>query len=239
MRRVWVGGLCSVLLCVVLHVLFSNACWVELVLSFIMCLCRYLWFNSCITSNIGLWVSMYVSCICNPYLLRLYTHMVFLQCITMFSFFSIFTTFIMLVILPYSCPVFHIWFEYLGISPICPPPPPISNEVTNSERSVWCDRFFMAFYKVLFPSVQFHSTDGASGRHNIVTQILHLILCAVFMDLVCWQGLLHTLFTSISILVSGMWMPYRNFYVYFPVISLRHSLVSGIYVTVVILTWVV
>jgi hypothetical protein len=34
--------------------------------------------------------------------------------------------------------------------------PLISNEVTNSQkRSVGCDRFFMGFYMVLVPSVQF------------------------------------------------------------------------------------
>jgi hypothetical protein len=63
----------------------------------------------------------------------------------------------------------------LGISPIRIPL--ISNEVTNSQRrSVWCDRFFMGFYKVLVWVFRFYSTDGASSRHNIVSQILHLII---------------------------------------------------------------
>jgi hypothetical protein len=46
--------LCPLLLCVVPLVLFSNACWVGLVLSFIMCMCHYQVFNSCTISNIGL-----------------------------------------------------------------------------------------------------------------------------------------------------------------------------------------
>jgi hypothetical protein len=44
--RVCVGGLCPLLLCFVLRLLFSNACWVGLVLPFIMCLSRNLLFNS-------------------------------------------------------------------------------------------------------------------------------------------------------------------------------------------------
>jgi hypothetical protein len=33
----------------------------------------------------------------------------------------------------------------------------------------------------------------------------------VFMDLVCWLGLLHNISTSFSILVSGLCMLYNNF----------------------------
>jgi hypothetical protein len=41
---------CSVVLCV----LYTNACWAELILSSITCMYRYLVFNSCNTSNNGL-----------------------------------------------------------------------------------------------------------------------------------------------------------------------------------------
>jgi hypothetical protein len=37
-----------------------SECWVGLVPLFIMCFGRYLLLKSCITLNIGLWVSMYV-----------------------------------------------------------------------------------------------------------------------------------------------------------------------------------
>jgi hypothetical protein len=58
----------------------------------------------------------------------------------------------------------------LDISPIWIPL--ISYELINSQgRSVWSDRFFMGFYKVLVPSVQFfYSKDGTSGRHLMVSQ---------------------------------------------------------------------
>jgi hypothetical protein len=78
----------------------------------------------------------------------------------------------------------------------------------------------------------FYSTDGARGRHKMVSEILRLILCIGFLGF----GLLHKIFTSLSILVSGMC---TVFIVYFPVISLQRSLVSGIYIAVVILRWVV
>jgi hypothetical protein len=78
----------------------------------------------------------------------------------------------------------------------------------------------------------FYSTDGTSGRHKMVSQILHLILCIDFHGL----GLLHKIFTSLSLLVSDLC---TVFVVHVPVFSLRQNLVSSIYVPVVILTWVV
>jgi hypothetical protein len=62
-------------------------------------------------SNIGLCVSMYVSFICNLFLLilcMLYRSNVFMC----FPFFSVFMTSIVSVIFPYVCPVFNMWFEY-------------------------------------------------------------------------------------------------------------------------------
>jgi hypothetical protein len=50
----------------------SMLLWVGLVILFMMCFCCYLLFNSCITSNIELWVSMYVSFICSLSLLILH-----------------------------------------------------------------------------------------------------------------------------------------------------------------------
>jgi hypothetical protein len=85
--------------------------WVGLVLLFIVCFCRYLSFISCITSNIGLWVSMYVSFICSPSILVLYIWY-FSSVFRCLPFFSVFKTFIMSTILPYVCPVFSMWFEY-------------------------------------------------------------------------------------------------------------------------------
>jgi hypothetical protein len=62
------------------------------------------------------------------------------------------------------------------------------------------------------PSVQFCSTDGASCGHEMISQHSQI----------------------------NPYMLHHNFYcTLFPVISLRQSLVSGIYIAVVILTWVV
>jgi hypothetical protein len=43
--------------------------------------------------------------------------------------------------------------------------PLISNEVSKSQgKLAWSDIFFIGFYKILGPGVQFYSTDGASDR---------------------------------------------------------------------------
>jgi hypothetical protein len=69
----------------------------------------------------------------------------------------------------------------LDISPIWIPL--ISNKVNNSQgRSVGSDRFFMGLCKILVLGFSFYSTDGTSGRQNMVTrqEILQLILCFGF-----------------------------------------------------------
>jgi hypothetical protein len=45
---------------------------------------------------------------------------------------------------------------------------------------------------------------GAKWFHKI----LHLILCLLFMNSVCWLGLLHKIFTALFVLVSGLYMLY-------------------------------
>jgi hypothetical protein len=62
----------------------------------------------------------------------------------------------------------------------------------------------------------FYSTDFASGSHKMVSQTLHLILCIGFHWL-CRLGLLHKIFTSLSTLVSDLYMLCQNFIAYFPV----------------------
>jgi hypothetical protein len=73
---------------------------------------------SCVTSNIGLWVSMCVSFIFNPSLLVLYTWY-FSNVFRWFHCFSIFTTFIASVILPYAWPMFNIRLEYPELPLLC------------------------------------------------------------------------------------------------------------------------
>jgi hypothetical protein len=75
-----------------------------------MFICHYLVFSSCITSNIALYVSLYVLFIVVP--LYLFIYMLFLYCVQMFFFFSVFKTFIVLVMLPYAYLVFNIIFEH-------------------------------------------------------------------------------------------------------------------------------
>jgi hypothetical protein len=58
---------------------------------------------------------------------------------------------------------------------------------------------------------RFYSTYGASNRQKLVSQLLHLILCTGFHDL----GLLHKMFTSLSVLLSGLCMLYHKFYYIF------------------------
>jgi hypothetical protein len=118
----------------------------------------------------------------------------------------------------------------LDISPIWIPL--ISTEVTNSHRSVWCDRFC----KILVSRVQFYSTDGTSGRQKMVSQ--HSPFNPTHWFSWTW-GFLHKIFISLSILISCLYMFYHIFIAYFPVISLRQSLVSSSYVALVILTWIV
>jgi hypothetical protein len=72
--------------------------------------------------------------------------------------------------------------------------------MTNSS---WVRLYFWAF--------SFYSIYGISGRHNIFPQILHLMLWNGFMELDCWLHFLYKMFTSISILVSGLCMVYHNF----------------------------
>jgi hypothetical protein len=66
-------------------------------------------------------------------------------------------------------------------------------------------------------------------------RILHLILRIGFHGL----SSLHKLFTSLSILVLGLCMLYHNLYCVFSYHLPSISLVSGIYIAVIILTWVV
>jgi hypothetical protein len=73
--------------------------------------CFYLLSISCNISNIGLRVSMYVSFICNLFLLILcmwYRSNVFIC----YTFLSVFMTSIVSVIFPYVYLVFSMWFEY-------------------------------------------------------------------------------------------------------------------------------
>jgi hypothetical protein len=80
--------------------------------SSIIWFCRSLLYTSCIISNIGLWVSMYVSFICNPSLLILYIYIyIYPVCSGAFLFSPLFKTFVVLVIFPYVCPVFNICFK--------------------------------------------------------------------------------------------------------------------------------
>jgi hypothetical protein len=73
---------------------------------------------------------------------------------------------------------------------------------------------------------------------RMVSQVLHLILCVGFHEL----GLLARFVAKKKIAsvsefhVCACFI--TIFIAYFLVISLRHSLVSGIYIAVVILTWV-
>jgi hypothetical protein len=113
--------------------------------------------------------------------------------------------------------------------------PLISNEVSNSKgTSVWSDRFFMGFCKILVPGFSFYSRDGASGRQKMVWhEILQLMLCVGFHGL----GLLHRIFDSFSVLFSGLCMLHDNFYCtlscYLP---LTKPDLGYIYIAVVILT---
>jgi hypothetical protein len=55
---------------------------------------------------------------------------------------------------------------------------------------------------------------GPSERANLNHWTLYVSITTalVFMDLVCWLGLLHKISTSFSILVLGLCMPYYNLY---------------------------
>jgi hypothetical protein len=59
-----------------------------------------------------------------------------------------------------------------------------------------------------------------------------------FIDLVYWLCLLHNTVTSLSVLVWYLCVLYHKFHSCFPVISLRHSQVSGNCIAVVSLTWI-
>jgi hypothetical protein len=72
--------------CVVLCVSFMNACWDGLILSFIMCMCTYLMFNSYNTSNFGLQMSVCVSFMCNLFLL-IFMYDILLVCLDVFLFY--------------------------------------------------------------------------------------------------------------------------------------------------------
>jgi hypothetical protein len=63
-------------------------------------------------------------------------------------------------------------------------------------------------------------------KHSTWADFWYLILCIGFHEL----GLLQNIVTSVSILVSCLCMLYHNFIAYFPVISHRQILISGIYV---------
>jgi hypothetical protein len=54
----------------------------------------------------------------------------------------------------------------------------ISNEVSNSQRrSVWRDKIFLSFHKVQSRVFRFYSTDGASGRYYMSSQVSSSFLC--------------------------------------------------------------
>jgi hypothetical protein len=98
-----------------------------------------------------------------------------------------------------SLDIFPIWIPF------------INSGVTSSQRRpVWCDRFLMRFFKVLVLSV--HTQEMVLG---VGTKWFHKFsnnsYALVFMDLVCWLGLLHKIVTFLSILVSGWLMVYHNF----------------------------
>jgi hypothetical protein len=59
----------------------------------------------------------------------------------------------------------------------------------------------------------------------------------VFIDMVCWLGLLHTIFTSLCISILGLCMLYRNFYCIFSFESLQKRWGSGNYIAIVVLMW--
>jgi hypothetical protein len=84
-----------------------------------------------------------------------------------------------------------------------------------------------------------YSTGGAGGRLKMVLQILHLILCIDFHGLGLLARCVAKNFTSVYILVSSLCILYHNFYCMCSCYLLSKSLVSGIYVAAVILTWVV
>jgi hypothetical protein len=68
--------------------------------------------------------------------------------------------------------------------------------------------------------------------------LFHLIIILIFL-FAWWHFVSHTVSISISTLVPRLCMFQHNFTTYFPVIFLRHSLVSGIYVAVDNKTWLV
>jgi hypothetical protein len=76
--------------------------------------CCYLVFVSCSTLSIGLCVSRFVSFICRLFLLVLYMWY-FSSVVKCFSFVCVLIMSIVSVMVPYLCPVFSMWFEYLGL----------------------------------------------------------------------------------------------------------------------------
>lgn len=100
---------------------------------------------------------------------------------------------------------------------------------TSSLRSVWCDRFLTGFYNVVARSVQgFTPQMSLAAGTKWFQNNLHLILCIGFCELGFW--LLCKMFTSPSILLSGLCILYHNFYLYFPVTFLHYSLFSGVHI---------
>lgn len=83
--------------------------------------------------------------------------------------------------------------------------PPISNEVTDSKRSVWLYRFFIGFYTFVFWVFGFHSTVGATGRHKIGVTCSPSFLYIGVTGLICWINLWHT-FSAVFIIVPHLCM---------------------------------
>jgi hypothetical protein len=100
---------------------------------------------------------------------------------------------------------------------------------SNSRYMKYKESAHMACLIPNISSGQFYFTDGTSGRHKMVSQILNLILCTGFHGL----GLLHKMFTSLSVLVYKPVHALSQFLLYiFPVICPQQSQVPGIYIAI-------
>jgi hypothetical protein len=74
----------------------------------------------------------------------------------------------------------------------------------------------------------------------MVSQILHLILCIGFHGLgFLTRFIAYKFYPPFYLSFKFVHAFSQLFIAYFSVISLRHSLVSGIYIPVVILTWII
>jgi hypothetical protein len=86
----------------------------------------------------------------------------------------------------------------------------------------------------------FHSTDGASSKETMGTQILYLLLCAGFHGLGPLARFIAQIFPPPLLSQFHVCECFITIFIaHFPVISLRHSLVSDIYITAVNLTQII